>query len=316
MLVAIALSVAVAPGCSKGPEVTSENIAEQAALIEQHDGGSVVWRVKPDGQVMALLKAPDGKPIEQGVTGTMTVKPKTGDPVTATLVPVEKSGGVLTATLPKLDDELTEVSYTLLAADKPIQGTLHLPKGGTEELFASAKVSAEAKLDDKKGPNGGVLQVVGEDTVEIVANDATGEVRVYLLDDNLQVVKPENRKIKIKLGLSGSGAEVIELSPHTEGLYFEGKLNAQIKPKKMTVVLVDGDVVHTALWGHHPGKVVVIGVGAPVIAIFVNTVVWVAPVVVVKHKHHHHHHHKGKGKGKGKWKVKAKAKGGSIKISF
>ncbi|EYF04278.1 hypothetical protein [Chondromyces apiculatus] len=315
-LVALALLGAAAPGCSKDPEVTAENITDQGSITEQHDSGAIVWTVKPDGQVMALLKGPDGKPLAQGVTGTLTVKPKEGAPVTAALVPVEKAGGVISAKLPPLEGDLTEMSYTLVDGGKPIQGTLFVPKGGTQELIDSAKAADEAKLDGKKGPNGGVLQVVGEDTLELVADEKSGAVRVYLLDDNLAVAKPGDRKLKIKLALNGDGAEVVELAPNPEGVYFEGKLNAKLKPKKITVVVVDGDVVHTAICGHHPGQVIVIGVGAPVIAIFINTVKWhvhgapvvvvnqPGPVIVIKGK--------GKGKGKGKW---FKKKGG-IHVHF
>ena len=314
LLMALALASAAAPGCSKSPEVTAENIEELGAVPEQNDGGSVVWTFKPDGQVNALVKGPDGKPVEKGVTGTLTVKPKDGAPVTAKLEPVEKAGGVLAATLPKLEADLTEVSYEVRVDDKPFKGVMHVPKGGTKELHDSGKVTAEAKLEGKKGPNGGIVQVVGEDTVEIVADQKTGKVRAYLLDDDLKPAKVNDRKVKLKLALSGEGSELVELSPSPKGPYFEGKVDLTIKPKKITVVLVDADVVHVALCGWYPGKVIVVAPSAPVIAIFVNVkwdvdVVVKPPVVVVGHDDDDDDDHvivigkKGKGK-KGKWRIR------------
>jgi hypothetical protein len=313
LLAAIALACAAAPGCGKQPEVTAESIEELGTVPEAHDTGSVVWSVTPDGQVNALVKDPDGKPVEKDVTGTLTVKPSKGaEPVKAELKPVEKAGGVLAATIPKLEAELTEVSYELKVGDKSFQGVLHLPKGGTKELLDSAKQQAEAKLEGKKGPNGGIVQVVGEDTVEIVADKKTGKVRAYLLDDDLKPAKVIDRKVKLKLALSGEGSEVVELLPSPTAPYFEGKLNIKIKPTKITVVLIDVDVVHVALWGWYPGKVIVVGPSAPVVAVFVNVnwdvdVVVKPPVVVVGDDDDDDDHviivGKGKGK-KGKWRIR------------
>lgn len=289
LFVALALScTAAAPGCGKSPEVTAENIADQGALMEQHDGATVVWAVKPDGQVKALVKGADGKPLEEGVTGTLSVKAsKDAAPVTAELKPEAKTGGVLATAIPKLEADLTEVTYDLKVGDKPVKGVLHLPKGGTQELVDSAKVTAEAKLEGKKGPNGGIVQVVGDDTVEIVADKNSGKVRVYLLDDDLKPVAIKDRKLNVKLAVAGTSTETVELLPNPKGLYFESKLSVKINPTKITVVIIEGGVTHVALCGWHPGVVIVVGPSAPVIAIFV-TVKWdidvvVKPPVVVVH---------------------------------
>jgi hypothetical protein len=305
--VALALAcTAAAPGC-KSAEVTAENIAEQGVLMEQHEGATVVWAVKPDGQVRALVKGADDKPVEEGVTGTLSVKPsKDAAPVTAELKLEEKTGGVLATTIPKLEADLTEVTYNLKVGGKPVKGVLHLPKGGTQELYDSAKVTAEATLEGKKGPNGGIVQVVGEETFEIVADKKSGRVRVYLLDDDLKAVAIKDPKLKVKLALTGSSSETVELKPDAKGLYFEGKLTVKTNPTKITVVVHVGDVVHVALCGWHPGVVIVVGPRAPGIVIFVS-VKWDVDVVVVHDHHdpvividHHHHHHKHKGKHKGK----------------
>ena len=323
ILVALALTcTAAAPGCGKTPDVTAENIADQGVLTEQHDGATVVWSVKQDGQVKALVKGADGKPVEKGVTGTLSVKTSSdAPPVTAELKPEEKTGGVLAATIPQLEADLTELTYELSYDGKPLKGVLHLPKGGTHEFHDAAKVTAEAKLEGKKGPNGGIVQVVGDQTVEIVADEKSGKVRVYLLDDDLKQVVIKDPKLKVKLALAGTGVETVELLPDLKGIYFEGKLKVKINPTKITVVIINGGVTHVALCGYHPGGVIIVGPSAPAIVIFVN-VKWdvdvvIKPPVVVVHDDddddddgkiivigNGKHKHKGKwkkGKGRHKW---------------
>ncbi len=55
---------------------------------------------------------------------------------------------------------------------------MHLPAGGTKELDENAKEATKIKIPvGQKGPNGGVLQVVGDDVVEVVAGKKNGAVR-------------------------------------------------------------------------------------------------------------------------------------------
>lgn len=305
LLLTAALAFGVS-ACSKSvdakaeAEVTAENIGADDALTEQYDAATVTWAVSPEGKLKARFKTPDGSPVEDGVTGTVTVKPTTGDakPVTANLV-YDAKANVYTADLPKLEADLTEVSYDVQVKGKPIKGAMHLPQGGTRELVATAKVTAEVKIPEgKKGPNGGVIQVVGDDLLEIVADVKTGETRVYVLDDDLKPIAVGKRKVK--LGVVASSPEFVELSPEPQGLYFTGKLVVKTNPSKLTVVLY-GDAHPepvVVLCGYHPGAVVIVGAGAPVVGLFV-AVNWVPiviaptpPVIVVGH---------GKGKGKGKW---------------
>src|SRR5258708_831474 len=79
----------------------------------------------------------------------------------------------------------------------PWARTLHLPPGGTAELVAGAKAAAQVNVDAKAGPHGGVIQVVGNERFEVVANESTGEARVYLLDPDLKVVAIGDRKITL-----------------------------------------------------------------------------------------------------------------------
>jgi hypothetical protein len=143
--------------------------------------------------------------------------------------------------------------------------------------------------------------VVGDDIVEVVADEKSGAVRMYFLDDDLRVIPVGKRKGK--LALVGASPVMVDVNPDPSGLYLSGKVDP-VQPAKVTVVVIDGDEVDVALCGYSPGGVVVVGVGAPVIAIFVVTgwpvvvvpaAVVVQPGVVVV-----------KGKGKGKWKKKWK----------
>lgn len=293
------------PACSKkadaNVEVTAENISAEDAITEQYEPATVTWAVAPDGNVKARFKAPDGAPLEDGVTGTVTARAGTKDakPVTAKLA-FDAKAGLYTAELPKLEADVTEVSYDVSVKGKPVKGAMHLPKGGTKELVATAKVTAEVKIPEgKKGPNGGVIQVVGDDLLEIAADAKTGETRVYVLDDDLKPIPVGKRKVKI--GVVASAPELVELSPEPAGLYFTGKLTVKTNPHKLTVVLQGEDAPEpvVVLCGWHPGVVVVVGPSAPAVGLFVVAawappVVVVAPtpgVVVVG----------GKGKGKGKW---------------
>ncbi|XXX72188.1 hypothetical protein WMF30_31530 [Sorangium sp. So ce134] len=220
MLVALAVAstALVSPGCSKSPEITAESIDDNWALTEQHEPGSVVMTVAQDGKVTVLVKDRNGKAIEEGVTGNVTVKVpgKDGAPVTAELVPEPKSRGVLLAKIPPLEDDLTEVNYEFKVKGEPFKGVLHVPRGGTRELQESAKENQTHNLDGKKGPNGGVLQPVGDDIVEIVADKTTGDVRVYVLDLNLKPVPIGQREIKLAIH-TASGPDVIVLTTTAAG---------------------------------------------------------------------------------------------------
>ncbi|MGK3965559.1 hypothetical protein WMF38_15465 [Sorangium sp. So ce118] len=311
---AVASTALVSPACSKSPQITAESIEDNWALTEQHEPGSVVMTVAQDGQVTVLVKDRDGKPIEDGVSGNVKVKVpgKEGAPVTAELVPEPKSGGVLLAKIPPLEGDLTEVNYEFNVKGAPFKGVLHVPRGGTRELQEKAKENDAHKLDGMKGPNGGVLQPVGDDIVEIVADKDSGDLRVYVLDLNLKPVPIGEREIKLAIQ-TASGPDVIVLAPGPDRLYFTGKLNVKVNPTKITVVVKEGGHTDVVLCGYRPGSVIVVGPSAPVIGILVATA-WAVKVdvkptvivhddddddgrVIIVHKHKHRHKHKGKHKG-------------------
>lgn len=317
-------AVVVLPACSKKDEptqvgITAESAAAEETITEQHEPATVSWVVAPEGKLKATFKAPDGAPLGTSVTGNVTVKPiqANAKPVTAKLV-YNTESNVHTAEFPALDADLTEVSYDVSVKGKPIKGALHVPRGGTRELVASAKVSADVKIPEgKKGPNGGVIQVVGDDVIEVVADVKSGETRVYVLDDDFKPIAVGKRKVKI--AVVGSAPETIELQAEPQGLYFTGKLAVvKTNPHKLTVVLHGEHSPQpvVVLCGYHPARVVVVGPSAPTVGLFV-AVGWAPAVVVVnptpnvviigKGKGHH-----GKGKGKGRWK----GGGRGVHISF
>jgi hypothetical protein len=278
-------TLAMLPACSKKPapeiDAATESGAAEGTITEQHPAATVTWLITPDGKVQARVKSADGTPIDKNVTGTVTAKPlkKVERPVTATLTADARPGNY-TATLPKLEADLTDVSYELSVNGAPLTGTLQLPRGGTTQLATTAKASAAVKLPEgKKGPNGGIIQVAGNDVLEIVADKTTGQVRIYVLDDDFKPVAVGKRKVK--LGVVAGSSEVVDLQVEPKGLYFTGKLVGKADPVKLTVVLYQEEEPEpvVVLCGWAPTTVIVVGPGAPVLGLFV-AVNW-APIVVV-----------------------------------
>jgi hypothetical protein len=262
-----------APACKKASsEVTVEAPAPEAvvdipeAIIEENENGSVAWSVAPEGQVKAIVKSTDGKPITKNITGELLWKGPKGDekiPVT-----VEEKTGFLIATGPRLDDDLTEIGYNLQVDSKPWGGTLHVPRGGTLELQESAKVSV-AVPEGKVGPNGGVIQFIGEDRVEVVADKGgSGQVRVYFLDPEFKVIKGPDRKVKI--AIVGDSPEVVILEPEPAGgLFFVGRLRTKVDPVRVTVAVTNRTVTHAAIVGWAPRTRLVVGARAPRVRLMV-----------------------------------------------
>ena len=326
-LTALIAGSSLAAGCKSTAEasVTEESVeavpvALEEPLTEEHDGGSVGWEIAPDGAVKAIVKAPDGKPIDKDVRGTLTWKGPNGD--TQVPLALDAKTGLLVAAGPKLEADLTEVKYNISVSGKPWNGTLHVPSGGTKVIVEGARKAEKRPIPPgKTGPNGGVIQVVGDDTIEVVADKASGQVRVYVLDANLKSIPVGDRKIK--LGFVGSSSEVVVLSPAPGGLYCVGTIAGKVNPVKLTVVVVHPTHADVVLVGYRPGVHVVVGPSAPALNVIVATTwnvgvkVKTTPGVVVVHDDddddddddgrpvhiHVHGKHKGKHKhGRGHWK--------------
>jgi hypothetical protein len=252
-LTAVPCSAGMLVGCSSEEKV--EVATPEDAIVEEHEGGSVAFSVAGDGKVRAAVSGPDGKPIKEKVSGTLAWKADAAAEPKTVPLDLDAKAGVLVAAGPKLEADITQVGYTVTVDGKPWSGTLHLPAGGTAELVASAKAGAEASasLDGKVGPHGGVIQIVGEDRFEIVADEVSGEVRVYLLDADLNIVAMGDRKIT--LAVVGDASQVIVLEPDLDGgLYLKGKWNLQADPIKITLAVRAnaGAKVNVAIVGFRP----------------------------------------------------------------
>lgn len=299
VLVAVALASASVSGCGKkssDPPEPAAAASPEGSVTERNGPVEIAWSVSPEGQVTGKVRHSDDSPIERAVLGSLTVKPPGGAPTT---LPLTWDNGALTGQIPKLDADLTEVAYDLVVDGADVHGAMHLPRGGTKELVESAKEAAAAKAipPDTKGPNGGVVQVVGDDIVEVVADKNSGAVRMYVLGDDLKPVPVGKRRGK--LAFVAATPEIVELSADPSGMFLAGKCVGKAPPTKITIVIVDGDEVDVALCHYVPGGVVFVGPAAPVFAVFIVTswpVVVVTPPVIVVPVH--------KGKGKGKFKIK------------
>lgn len=257
----VALALVFASACGSGEasvkpgaeaEMTASAELGAEALVEEHDEGSVAWRIDTDGQVKAAVSASAGARIKEDVGGTLVYKVGAGEPRTVPLV-LDAKTGLLVAAGPKLEADLTEVSYTLTVSGKPWSGVLHVPVGGTAALVASAKVTAEAKLPDETvGPHGGTIQIVGSDRLEMVADADSGETRVYVLDVDLKPVRVETRALR--MGFVAKTTTFVDFAPEPAGFYFTARLGAAVlNPLRVTASLRTGGVAHAAIWGYRPG---------------------------------------------------------------
>jgi hypothetical protein len=271
----VSLTLAFVPACGKDASTAGVE-AEMAvnanlgadALVEEHEEGTVAWRIDSDGQVKAAVTASAGTQIKQDIGGTLVYKLPSGEPKTVPLA-VDAKTGLLVAAGPKLEADLTEVNYTVTVSGKPWSGVLHVPVGGTAALVTSAKATAEVKLPDV-GPHGGSIQVVGDDRLEMVS-DASGEVRVYVLDADLKAVTNIETRT-IRLGFVAERSEMLVLRPSPVGLFFVGRLGAAIDPFKVTVSVNIGGSTRVALWGYRPGvRVIATATRAPRVRIRVNS---------------------------------------------
>ncbi|MCC6526672.1 MAG: hypothetical protein IT373_28750 [Polyangiaceae bacterium] len=284
-----------ASGAVSAPEAAMD---ESAALVEQQGDLRLSWVVDPEGHVWLAARGADGARVEPA-KGTLAVRPlgAAAPAAPAAEVALAPSPGAMRADVGPLRAELTELRYTVEVQGKPLTGVLHLPATGTRGLVAAAPAPVDGGVArDTTGPHGGVVQVVGDDVVEIVAHKTSGEVRVYVLDATLEPVAVGDRKVK--LAFAGESSQYLELAPAPDGTYLTAKLAAKIEPVHLTVVVVRPGAVHVALCGHWRGDVIVVDHHRPHYALYV-----VDDWDLFVHGHGHGHGKwKGKGKGKGKWK--------------
>jgi hypothetical protein len=271
--------------CSCRKELTAEAIEKSPdAIVEQTPAGTSTWIVRPDGAVSATLKSPDGKPVMQPVTGQVAFATPEGPP-TSVPAQYDPKTGVLTAAGPKLEADITPVTYTLTAGGTPWTGSIDVPKGGTHDLVETAKLQTTV-APSIVGPNGGVVQDVGPDRVEIVANKHTGDVRAYVLDADNHPVDPGDRKITV--ALQGDPPEVLALAPEPQAHFVVGHMRALVDPPHLTVAVTEHGATHACLYGWSPGAVIVEGPEAPRLHLLAVDA-WPGEVVEVRGPHGRHH---------------------------
>jgi hypothetical protein len=162
---------------------------------------------------------------------------------------------------------LTEMRYTLDVAGTTVEGALHIPRDGTEELVAAALAAATTERRGGKGPHGGVVQVVGEDIVEIVGRVESRDVRVYLLDTSLQTIRTGERKVALSMVLQDSTAFIA--MDNRGGIYYDAEFPIDSDPAEITVVVTEANEADVALVGYEPGDAIAAGRSAPKVPIFV-----------------------------------------------
>lgn len=292
-ILTLALVALTTAACHKAASLTADGGSPIAlkdvtadfssALVQQHDHGTVSVVVGPDGTASALLKNADGAVMKGKVTGQMTFG--TGADKKTVPVVVDETTGVVQATGPALVADVTPVSYSFVVDGQPWDGAIEVPKAGTAELVAAAKLQpdpATAKL----GPHGGVIQVVGPDHVEVVADKEVGEARVYVLDADLHPIDPGDRKVT--LAFRDADVEVVTLAPEPEHHFFVSKVVLRDDPSRITVVVHNGPAVHACIVGYTPTTHLVVGAHAPRVHVFVAPEWGWGPSVKL-HGHGHGH---------------------------
>jgi hypothetical protein len=166
---------------------TAAPAAAGKPLVEEREDGSLSWIIQPDGSVRVTVRDAAGKPVPPPeIEGTLTVREAS--------TPMWTEGDALVGAVGKLEDELTDVGYSVKVKGAGWSGVLQVPSAGTEGLVAESKVTVPAGT---VGPNGGIVEVVGDQRVELVADQASGELRAYLLDDKLEVMPVGDAEITV-----------------------------------------------------------------------------------------------------------------------
>ncbi|WP_437734756.1 hypothetical protein [Sorangium sp. So ce1335] len=282
-----AVLLIAAAACGKGEEqqveanataevtATAESAIGEGAYVEEHESGKAAFNVAADGSVKAAVTGPDGKPIREDVGGTLLWKDAAGEEKTVPLT-LDAKTGLLVASGPKLEADLTQIGYTLNVAGKPWSGTLHVPAGGTAELHAHAKAAADLALPEGKlGPHGGRIEIVGDDRLELLVDEATGEVRVFVLDADLKPVDIGERKVT--LGVVAEAPQVVVLTPVAAtagvaaGAYLTGKLALAADPLKVTVAVRNAGRSAVALCGYRAGAAFAVHANAPRVKVRMKT---------------------------------------------
>lgn len=120
----------------------------------------------------------------------------------------------------------------------PDQAWAHGPGLGDDE-------SNESKEEEEKGPHGGAVVVIGDNHLEFTVDHASGEIVLYLLDKELNVIPmPETYSGVVYLNMTDGPKKTIDLEYGTEGSvsYLDAETEIkEIGPFKAVVSLKNGD---------------------------------------------------------------------------
>jgi hypothetical protein len=245
----VLLALAIA-GCHSAS--AKEVIDNAATFAEKNEAATLHWNVATNGETKLVVEDDAGKVLTKDLTGQVTFKADgAAEPKTVPLE-LDAKSGIATAKGPDLGGEVTEVRYALFVKDKPLAGTLFVPKKGTAGLVESSKADKSEAKPEAAAAHGGTVQVVDGKTYELVGNSETGETRVYLVGADGKQPK------KLKLALESDDPKVVELRWDADG-YYVADLGVEKPPRKTELVIVDqDDSVHVCVVGFRPGVVLLV----------------------------------------------------------
>jgi hypothetical protein len=299
-ILSLALVALVGTGCHKaaatlaadgGSPLAVKDVTANfaSALVQEHEHGTVAVIVGPDGRASALVKNADGTIAKGKITGQMTFG--AGEDKKTVPVVVDEATGVIQATGPALTADVTPVSYAFVVDGQPWDGSIEVPPAGTDELVTAAKVQVDPATA-KVGPHGGVVQIVGPDRIELVADKDAGQARVFVLDPELKPVELGDRKVTLAFRAGAPDVEIVHLVPEPKGRWLVAPIVLKDDPARITVVVNRGPVAHACIVGYTPtARLVVVGPKAPRTRVFVGGEWAWGPRVKVRGHHGHGHGH-------------------------
>jgi len=171
------------PGSSSGASSAGSAVADapkgtpEDGLVLDRGDQKLAVVVQPDGKMQ--LVAFDEKGTEMASDAIEgKVRAEESEWVTVT-----KPGA--SAQLAPLEEGLTTIELDLKVKGKEFKESIDVPEGGTKALLKKSKISV---AEGTKGPNGGTVDVVDDQRVELVMDEKTGDVRVYYLNEKLEVM--------------------------------------------------------------------------------------------------------------------------------
>jgi hypothetical protein len=255
--------IAVVPACSKGASAIASLGSD--VVVDQLELGKVGLSIGADGSAKAAVESNDGKPLSKDAKGTLSFKSVSGEPKTVPLT-FDTASGTLVAKGPKLEGDLTQVTYAIDVGGKVMDGSVHVPVGGTAQLVADgnaqATAAAPAVAADVLGPHGGSISVVGGDRFELVS-DGSEHARIYLLGADGSIAPVEARTVTV--GVVAEAPETVAFVAEPHGRYLTGNWHLHTDPARLTIAsrANANAAAKVVLVGFKPGVALKVGAAAP-----------------------------------------------------